>query len=168
VITINILICGWKTLPLVMITKIAISLRYTWVTNIQWIPSKTIYHYNNNTCTLSHIFLWNTEICKWKYSQYHTQWKHNVYYSEWRHIAKGITIEKITQRFVSFEFALILLHASVSNMKRIGSSWPCKYIFISHTKCQISVIKNNTMLVFRISQQNNDNNKKKDKALIVI
>ena len=113
-ITINILICQWKTWPLVVITEITISLRYAWVTNIQGISSKTIPRCNNNTYTLSHRLLWNTKMSKWKYSQYHLPWKHNVYYGEWRHNAKSITIGKITQRFVSFEFALIVFHASVS------------------------------------------------------
>ena len=45
-----------------MITEITISLRYTCVTNIQGISSKTTSRYNNNTYTLSHIFLWNTHI----------------------------------------------------------------------------------------------------------
>ena len=52
-------------------------------------------------------------------TQYHTQWKHHVYYSEWRQNAKGIIIENITPRFVSFEFAVILFQASISNTNLI-------------------------------------------------
>jgi hypothetical protein len=99
--------------------------------------------------------------------------KHNVYYTEWRNNAKGITIEQITQRFVSFEFALICFHPSVSNknvrvwrqlevVDRVNTS------LLATSKCQIYVIENSTMHLFRISQQNNDNNKKTNTTLIGI
>ena len=116
--------------------------------------------------------------------------KHNVYYTDWRHNAKGITIEKITQRFVSFKFALIFFNIWWINNTCLMACW-CGEIRIWHrhtryawselevvdrvntsllptSKCQIYVIKNSTMLLFRISQHNNDNNKKRQTKFLLL
>jgi hypothetical protein len=139
VITITILIYGWKTWPIVVITEITISLRYTCVTNIQGISSKTIWCYNNNTYTLSHWFLWNTKISKWTYSQYHipyntqrllhwmtSQCKRYHYWTD----HSTFCFFRICSHF----FPSIYFKHKFESLRPIGSSWPCKYIFISHIK----------------------------------